>query len=70
MSGPEVLGFIVFLVLDEVAELFELSTQTVANHMSLAMADLRTALRPFLADGNSSKAEEDCKPEKRGSSDG
>ena len=25
-----------------------LSTQTVANHMSLAMADLRTALKPYL----------------------
>jgi RNA polymerase sigma-70 factor (ECF subfamily) len=34
----------------EVAELMELSTQTVANHMSLAMADLRTALRPFFAE--------------------
>jgi len=33
----------------EVAELMDLSPQTVANHMSLAMADLRTALKPFLS---------------------
>jgi RNA polymerase sigma-70 factor (ECF subfamily) len=32
----------------EVADVMELAPQTVANHMSLAMADLRTALRPFL----------------------
>ncbi|MGD8362256.1 MAG: sigma-70 family RNA polymerase sigma factor, partial [Gemmatimonadota bacterium] len=32
----------------EVARVLELSPQTVANHMSLAMADLRTALKPFL----------------------
>lgn len=34
----------------EVAELLELSEQTVANHMSSALADLRRALRPFLPD--------------------
>jgi RNA polymerase sigma-70 factor (ECF subfamily) len=34
----------------EVAEILGLSTQTVANHMSLAMADLRTALKPHLSD--------------------
>jgi RNA polymerase sigma-70 factor (ECF subfamily) len=33
----------------EVAQVLDLSTQTVANHMSLAMADLRTALRPILS---------------------
>jgi RNA polymerase sigma-70 factor (family 1) len=32
----------------EVARVLQLSPQTVANHMSLAMADLRTALKPFL----------------------
>ncbi len=32
----------------EIAEILDLSLQTVANHMSLAMADLRTALRPHL----------------------
>ena len=32
----------------EVGEVLALSPQTVANHMSLAMADLRTALRPHL----------------------
>lgn len=32
----------------EIAEILGLSIQTVANHMSLAMADLRTALRPHL----------------------
>lgn len=32
----------------EVARILDLSPQTVANHMSLAMADLRTALKPFL----------------------
>jgi RNA polymerase sigma-70 factor (ECF subfamily) len=32
----------------EVAEALELSPQTVANHMSLALADLRTTLRPYL----------------------
>jgi len=32
----------------EIAEVMGLSAQTVANHMSLAMADLRAALRPHL----------------------
>jgi len=32
----------------DVAEVLELSPQTVANHMSLALADLRTALKPYL----------------------
>jgi RNA polymerase sigma-70 factor (ECF subfamily) len=32
----------------EAAGVLELSPQTVANHMSLALADLRTALKPFL----------------------
>lgn len=34
----------------ETAVVLGLSEQTVANHMSLALADLRTALRPFLSD--------------------
>ena len=38
----------------EIAEIMGLSSQTVANHMSLAMADLRTALRPYLSDRRSS----------------
>jgi RNA polymerase sigma-70 factor (ECF subfamily) len=33
----------------ETAEVLGLSEQTVANHMSLALADLRTAIRPFLS---------------------
>ena len=39
----------------EVGEVLDLSAQTVANHMSLAMADLRTALRPYLNSGASSR---------------
>ncbi len=38
----------------EIAEIMDLSPQTVANHMSLAMADLRTALRPYLSDRSAS----------------
>jgi len=34
----------------EIAEVMDLSPQTIANHMSLAMADLRTALRPYFSD--------------------
>lgn len=37
----------------ETANCLNLSPQTVANHMSLAMADLRTALRPYFADRSS-----------------
>jgi len=43
----------------DVAELLDLSSQTVANHMSLAMADLRTALKPFLSGSDESEEEED-----------
>jgi RNA polymerase sigma-70 factor (ECF subfamily) len=34
----------------EVALILDLSEQTVANHMSLALADLRVAIRPFLGE--------------------
>ena len=33
---------------EEIAEIMEISRQTVANHMSLALSDLRVMLRPFL----------------------
>lgn len=42
----------------EVARVLELSPQTVANHMSLAMADLRTALKPFLPSSEPRSVEE------------
>jgi RNA polymerase sigma-70 factor (ECF subfamily) len=32
----------------EIAEIMGLSRQTVANHLSLALSDLRVMLRPFL----------------------
>ena len=32
----------------EIAEIMEISRQTVANHMSLALSDLRVLLQPFL----------------------
>ena len=35
----------------EVAEVMHLSPQTVANHMSLAISDLRKALRHHLPEG-------------------
>ena len=38
------------LTYQEISEMMGLSPQTVANHMSLAMADLRTALRPYFTD--------------------
>ena len=47
----------------EIAGVLDLSEQTVANHMSLALADLRTALKPFLADSTQT-AEEEGKPMK------
>jgi RNA polymerase sigma-70 factor (ECF subfamily) len=53
----------------EVAEIMALSPQTVANHMSLAMADLRTVLRPFLSGGGRSD-EEEAGGGKRESQDG
>jgi RNA polymerase sigma-70 factor (ECF subfamily) len=47
----------------EIAEILHLSLQTVANHMSLAMADLRTALRPYLSGEQSSNSvAEDADP--------
>ena len=35
----------------EIASVMDVSPQTVANQMSLALADLRRALSPFLAEG-------------------
>jgi len=49
----------------DVAELMDLSSQTVANHMSLAMADLRTALKPFLSGRTESDEEEEENGEKK-----
>ena len=44
----------------EVGDVLGLSAQTVANHMSLAMADLRTALKPYFnQDTTSTGAAED-----------
>jgi RNA polymerase sigma-70 factor (ECF subfamily) len=41
----------------EIADILHLSLQTVANHTSLAMADLRTALRPYLSGQTDSNTE-------------
>lgn len=41
----------------EVGAVLSLSTQTVANHMSLAMVDLRTALRPYLNQDSTSNVD-------------
>jgi RNA polymerase sigma-70 factor (ECF subfamily) len=50
---------------NEVSRVLELSPQTVANHMSLAMADLRTALKPFLPSSDPrSVGESGASPEK------
>ncbi len=38
------------LTYQEVAQVLGLSPQTVANHMSLALADLRVALKPHISD--------------------
>jgi len=49
----------------EIAEIMGLSAQTVANHMSLAMADLRTALRPYFSDRPASNRDaEDTGPDR------
>ncbi len=49
----------------EIAKVMNLSTQTVANHMSLAMADLRTALRPYFSDRSASTNDaEDTGPDR------
>jgi len=54
----------------EISQVMDLSAQTVANHMSLAMADLRTALKPYIShrgatETNSGEADQD-----RGQMDG
>ena len=41
---------------EEIAAIMEISRQTVANHMSLALSDLRVMLRPFLP-GSATKVE-------------
>ena len=42
----------------EIADVMGLSVQTVANHMSLALSDLRAALRPHLdAEGRADDSE-------------
>lgn len=41
----------------ETAAVLGLSEQTVANHMSLALSDLRTAIRPYLSDSEPEPAE-------------
>jgi len=47
----------------ETAETLGLSEQTVANHMSLALADLRTTIRPYLTDRpTSSENDRDSRP--------
>lgn len=43
-----VLGHFHDLSYQEIAEALEMKPRTVANHMSLALRDLRAALRPFL----------------------
>ena len=49
----------------EIAEIMDLSPQTVANHMSLAMADLRTALTPYFSDRTAFKRDaEDTGPDR------
>ena len=54
----------------EVAEILELSPQTVANHMSLAMADLRASLRPYFTDGQGSSGEQRDTASERGETHG
>lgn len=52
----------------EVAETLGLSPQTVANHMSLALADLRATLRPYLPGQDSAGADESLDRSDQGSS--
>ncbi|MGD2122200.1 MAG: RNA polymerase sigma-70 factor [Gemmatimonadota bacterium] len=54
----------------EIADILDLSLQTVANHMSLAMADLRTALRPYLSAHKGSSEESDSANPTREQSNG
>jgi RNA polymerase sigma-70 factor (ECF subfamily) len=54
----------------DVAEVLGLSQQTVANHMSLALADLRTTLRPFMAESRARALETQEAPPKREPSEG
>jgi len=50
-----VLGHLHDLSYQEIAEALGLTPRTVANHMSLALRDLRTALRPFLPSGSGAR---------------
>jgi RNA polymerase sigma-70 factor (ECF subfamily) len=54
----------------EVAEVMGLSSQTVANHMSLAMADLRTALRPYVVEPGAAEDQNSDTDEDREWADG
>jgi RNA polymerase sigma-70 factor (ECF subfamily) len=49
----------------ETAAVMGLSEQTVANHMSLALADLRTYLRPFLSGRSEPAGEEEARAHRR-----
>ena len=51
----------------EIAEIMQISRQTVANHMSLALNDLRVLLRPFLPEA---AAEADSQNDDRITNDG
>jgi RNA polymerase sigma-70 factor (ECF subfamily) len=50
------------LTYQEVSQVLELSPQTVANHMSLALADLRVALKPFLTEATGPDSKERPEP--------
>jgi RNA polymerase sigma-70 factor (ECF subfamily) len=49
----------------DTAAVMGLSEQTVANHMSLALADLRANLRPFLSGGSKQAGEENARAPRR-----
>jgi len=51
----------------EIAEIMEISRQTVANHMSLALSDLRIMLRPYLPESaGEAEAQRDNPATRRG----
>jgi RNA polymerase sigma-70 factor (ECF subfamily) len=53
----------------EVADVLGLSSQTVANHMSLALADLRASLLPLLSESHGSDLHPNANTPDRESSD-